>query len=127
MADNSALDTAFSAAVGADESFTLSAKLDGELAKNAYQNNRFGFGMQFEMAARSSGGGDGRDDKHPPVTPTPDIPDPEVPGGEIPRNSSPTNRVHRLGHGHCSCPSLRFIGRPRVTGRTAARIFPLIV
>lgn len=58
--------------------FDLSMKFDGEQANNGYQNIVFGYGLQFELEERSSGGGGGT------IIPTPDPEDPEKP--EEPNN-----------------------------------------
>ncbi|MED9947415.1 MAG: LPXTG cell wall anchor domain-containing protein [Peptacetobacter hiranonis] len=56
-------------------------KFDGEQANNGYQNIEFGYGMQFELVERGSGGGT--------IIPTPDLdptpdPEPEDPKDPIP-------------------------------------------
>lgn len=58
--------------------FDLSMKFDGEQANNGYQNIVFGYGLQFELEERNSGGGGGT------IIPTPDPEDPEKP--EEPNN-----------------------------------------
>lgn len=58
--------------------FDLSMKFDGEQANNGYQNIVFGYGLQFELEERNSGGGGGT------IIPTPDPEEPEKP--EEPNN-----------------------------------------
>lgn len=79
MLDNSALDTAFSSALSQNKPFVLTTYFNATIAHmfNAFQNTRFGFGMQFDMSIPSTPSVD------PPVDPTPD-PDPDPtprPGG----------------------------------------------
>ncbi len=77
MLDNSALDTAFSSALSQNKPFVLTTYFNATIAHmfNAFQNTRFGFGMQFDMSIPSTPSVD------PPVDPTPD-PDPTPrPGG----------------------------------------------
>lgn len=79
MLDNSALDTAFSSALSQNKPFVLTTYFNATIANmfNAFQNTRFGFGMQFDMSIPSTPSVD------PPVDPTPD-PDPDPtprPGG----------------------------------------------
>lgn len=77
MRDNSALDTAFSSALSQNKPFVLTTYFNATIAHmfNAFQNTRFGFGMQFDMSIPSTPSVD------PPVDPTPD-PDPTPrPGG----------------------------------------------
>ena len=79
MLDNSALDTAFSSALSQNKPFVLTTYFNATIAHmfSAFQNTRFGFGMQFDMSIPSTPSVD------PPVDPTPD-PDPDPtprPGG----------------------------------------------
>lgn len=77
MLDNSALDTAFSSALSQNKPFVLTTYFNATIAHmfNAFQNTRFGFGMQFDMSIPSTPSVD------PPVDPIPD-PDPTPrPGG----------------------------------------------
>ena len=77
MLDNSALDTAFSSALSQNKPFVLTTYFNATIAHmfSAFQNTRFGFGMQFDMSIPSTPSVD------PPVDPIPD-PDPTPrPGG----------------------------------------------
>lgn len=94
MLDNSALDTAFSSALSQNKPFVLTTYFNATIAHmfNAFQNTRFGFGMQFDMSIPSTPSVD------PPVDPTPDPdprPEPETGGEEsnFPRIKLPTTTI----------------------------------
>lgn len=69
--------------------FDLSMKFDGEQANNGYQNIEFGYGMQFELVERGSGGGTIIPTPDPDPTPDPEPEDPEDPTPEKPENPEP--------------------------------------
>lgn len=78
--------------------FDLSMKFDGEQANNGYQNIEFGYGMQFELVERGSGGGTIIPTPDPDPTPDPEpedpkdpIPDPKPEEPEDPTPEKPEN------------------------------------
>ncbi len=54
MQSNEALNAAFAASLAKDGRFDLVSSLDLLLLQNAFQNTRFGYGMQFELAAKAT-------------------------------------------------------------------------
>ena len=61
QAGSSELEAMFQEALTNGTSFSLVTQLDSQAANNGFQNTKFGFGMQFQMYARTSGGGSSYD------------------------------------------------------------------
>ena len=61
QAGSSELEAMFQEALTNGTSFSLVTQLDSQAANNGFQNTKFGFGMQFQMYARTSGGGSSSD------------------------------------------------------------------
>ena len=87
---NAAAEAVILAALSGDENAQIVTKIAGETANNAFQNNRFGFGMQFDLGYTSGGGGHHhRPDPDPDPDPKPD--GPTNPPVDIPDDPTPTS------------------------------------
>ncbi len=89
---NAAAEAVILAALSGDENAQIVTKIAGETANNAFQDTRFGFGMQFDLGYTSGGGGHHhKPDPTPDPAPTPD--DPTNPPVAIPDDPTPTSPI----------------------------------
>ena len=87
---NAAAEAVILAALSGDENAQIVTKIAGETTNNAFQDTRFGFGMQFDLGYTSGGGGHHhRPDPDPDPDPKPD--DPTNPPVDIPDDPTPTS------------------------------------
>lgn len=87
---NAAAEAVILAALSGDENAQIVTKIAGETANNAFQDTRFGFGMQFDLGYTSGGGGHHhKPDPTPDPDPKPD--DPTNPPVDIPDDPTPTS------------------------------------
>lgn len=85
---NAAAEAAIVAALSGEDA-QLVTKIEGETANNAFQNTRFGFGMQFDLGYTTGGGGGHHHRPDPKPDPKPD--DPATPPVDIPDEPTPTS------------------------------------
>lgn len=86
---NAAAEAAIAAALSGEDA-QLVTKIEGETANNAFQNTRFGFGMQFDLGYTTGGGGGGHHHR-PDPKPDPKPDDPATPPVDIPDEPTPTS------------------------------------
>lgn len=98
MQNNSQINTLVGSALSGSGVIELTTHVDGPGMANAFQNTKFGFGMQFQMAVPSAPG----TDPTPPggTDPTPpggdggtDIPDGNTPTTDLPEEETPTTEL----------------------------------
>lgn len=87
---NAAAEAAITAALSGEDA-QLVTKIEGETANNAFQNTRFGFGMQFDLGYTTGGGGGHHHRPDPKPDPKPD--DPATPPVDIPDEPTPTSPI----------------------------------
>lgn len=87
---NAAAETAITAALSGEDA-QLVTKIEGKTANNAFQNTRFGFGMQFDLGYTTGGGGGHHHRPDPKPDPKPD--DPATPPVDIPDEPTPTSPI----------------------------------
>lgn len=87
---NAAAEAAIVAALSGEDA-QLVTKIEGETANNAFQNTRFGFGMQFDLGYTTGGGGGHHHRPDPKPDPKPD--DPATPPVDIPDEPTPTSPI----------------------------------
>ena len=87
---NAAAEAAITAALSGEDA-QLVTKIEGKTANNAFQNTRFGFGMQFDLGYTTGGGGGHHHRPDPKPDPKPD--DPATPPVDIPDEPTPTSPI----------------------------------
>ena len=88
---NAAAEAVIAAALSGEDA-QLVTKIEGETANNAFQNTRFGFGMQFDLGYTTGGGGGGHHHR-PDPKPDPKPDDPATPPVDIPDEPTPTSPI----------------------------------
>ena len=88
---NAAAEAVIAAALSGEDA-QLVTKIEGETANNAFQNTRFGFGMQFDLGYTTGGGGGGHHHR-PDPKPDPKPDDPATPPVDIPDEPTPTSQI----------------------------------